>query len=403
MIWLLIFLLTMLAGIFSIIYLISRVRKFKFIEKISNKSKKKSIIISSILLFLVIILLYLIFGNINTIIIIIHLFIISFLVELISGILRKYAFNTNNKKDKLNIDNELNTKENVYTLKKIEILIKTLNEKMYIAGIVTILITSIYLAKGWYNDRHVVITEYTVASDKVEHPLKIVQFTDSHLGTTFDGEGFKKHIETINSLNPDVIVFTGDYVDGSSTDSDIITATNALSALKSKYGVYFCFGNHDKNVYGEESKRSIKSADLVKKLEDNKVNVLQDDVCKITDGYTIIGRRDKVESDRLAIQDLMDKADNNDFVIDMNHQPNDYVAEEAAGVDLVLSGHTHGGQFFPINDAGVWMGENDKTYGYEKRGNTNFIVSSGISDWAIDFKTGCISEIVVINVKPISN
>ena len=90
--------------------------------------------------------------------------------------------------------------------------------------------------------------------------------------------------------------------------------------------------------------------------------------------------------------------DSNKYSIVLDHQPSDYDAQEAAGVDLVLSGHTHGGQLFPFNYMGYWTGLDDKTYGLEKRTNTNFIVTSGISDWAIKFKTGCKSEYVVIDV-----
>ena len=80
----------------------------------------------------------------------------------------------------------------------------------------------------------------------------------------------------------------------------------------------------------------------------------------------------------------------------LDHQPNDYDAEAESGADLVLSGHTHGGQLIPVN---LFISlANDKTYGMEKRGNTNFIVTSGISDWAIKFKTGCRSEFNVIDV-----
>ena len=56
-------------------------------------------------------------------------------------------------------------------------------------------------------------------------------------------------------------------------------------------------------------------------------------------------------------------------------------------------------QLFPLNKVGEWIGANDKTYGLEKRNKTNFIVTSGLSDWAIKFKTGTKSEFVVIDVK----
>ena len=86
------------------------------------------------------------------------------------------------------------------------------------------------------------------------------------------------------------------------------------------------------------------------------------------------------------------------YIIILDHQPNDYAAEAATGADLVLSGHTHGGQMLEINLVGALIGSNDRTYGMETRDRTTFIVTSGISDWAIKFKTGCRSEYVIIDV-----
>ena len=87
------------------------------------------------------------------------------------------------------------------------------------------------------------------------------------------------------------------------------------------------------------------------------------------------------------------------YAVILDHQPNDYKNQAEAKVDLVLSGHTHGGQLFPLNKVGEWIGANDRTYGYERRGSTDFIVTSGLSDWAIKFKTGTKSEFVVIDIK----
>lgn len=66
--------------------------------------------------------------------------------------------------------------------------------------------------------------------------------------------------------------------------------------------------------------------------------------------------------------------------------------------DLVLSGHTHGGHIFPAGLIGLISGANDKVYGAEHIDNTDFVVTSGISGWAIPFKTGTISEYVVIDI-----
>ena len=99
------------------------------------------------------------------------------------------------------------------------------------------------------------------------------------------------------------------------------------------------------------------------------------------------------------MKQLTEALDKNKFSVVLDHQPNDYANQADSRVDLVLSGHTHGGQLFPLNRVGEWIGANDKVYGYERRYLTDFIVTSGISDWTIKFKTGTKSEIVVIDVK----
>lgn len=92
--------------------------------------------------------------------------------------------------------------------------------------------------------------------------------------------------------------------------------------------------------------------------------------------------------------------DKDKYTIVLDHQPNDYDAEAAARVDLVLSGHTHGGQMIPMGQLMRWFHiGGDNVYGFERLGNTNFIVTSGISDWALQFKTGTRSEYVIIDIQ----
>ena len=97
---------------------------------------------------------------------------------------------------------------------------------------------------------------------------------------------------------------------------------------------------------------------------------------------------------------LIQKLDPEKFSIVLDHQPRDYTAQAETGVDLVLSGHTHGGQLFPLMQLMEWtgLGGNDSVYGRKHKDNTDFIVTSGISDWAIKFKTGCRSEYVIIDI-----
>ena len=112
-----------------------------------------------------------------------------------------------------------------------------------------------------------------------------------------------------------------------------------------------------------------------------------------------MGRADASNRGRKSIEDLTKDIDPGKYIIVLNHQPTDYDNEAASNVDLVLSGHTHGGQFFPMTLFGNSFGGNDRAYGHEKRNGTDFIVTSGIADWELKFKTGTKSEYVVINVK----
>lgn len=268
---------------------------------------------------------------------------------------------------------------------------------------VAMLTTLVYLTVGFFSANNVWVARYEIETDKAVGNLRIILFADSHIGTTFDGEGFAEHVKTMQSHDPDIVVIAGDFVDDDTSLKDMETACRALGTLKTTYGVFYAFGNHDKGYY-DDSHRSYSGADLIGELEKNGVTVLQDESKPIGDGFIIIGRQEAEESrrggkPRVEIGELTDGIDNDKFSIVINHQPTDYANEAKSGVDLVLSGHTHGGQMFPIGFVSDLFNLNDSVYGLTHRGNTDFIVTSGISDWAFRFKTGCRSEFVIVDVK----
>lgn len=355
-------------GLFvGIIYLASRFAKF-FATVDAIKNKKKLRFAAGFLIVVVIaVLIGVTMGAINSAICVIHLMVFWLVCDGISRLVEKRR----GKK---------------FT--------------RYYSGMFAIGITVIYLIFGWYLAHNVWHEKYEITTDKKVGSLRIAQFADSHVGTTFDGKGFEKHIKDIQSLNPDIVVITGDYVDDDTTKEDMRLACAALGMLKTTYGVYYSFGNHDKGYYGPKY-RGYSGSDLIAELEKNNVKVLQDETVLLDNRFYLVGRQDRSEemlSSRASMEELMTGIDKDKFSIVLDHQPHDYDAQEAAGVDLVLSGHTHGGQLFPFNRMGQWTGVDDKSYGLEKRGNTIFIVTSGISDWAIKFKTGCKSEIVVVDI-----
>lgn len=274
----------------------------------------------------------------------------------------------------------------------------------YLTAGAAILVTVIYLGVGWVQANHVAQTDYTVKTSKNVGDLRVALIGDSHLGSTFDADGFAKHLKTIEAQNPDVLVLAGDFVDERTTKAEMIKAAQALGGVKTKYGVYFVFGNHDKGIYARGA-RDFTGDDLVAELEKNGVVVLQDESLLIDNRFYIIGRQDASEIDfggsRANMSDLVQGLDTSKYMLVLDHQPRDYAAEANANVDLVLSGHTHGGQMIPLMQIIKLfnVGGNDRLYGTEQRGSTNFIVTSGISDWALQFKTGTKSEYVIVDVK----
>ncbi len=277
------------------------------------------------------------------------------------------------------------------------------NYKYYYAGIMAITLTSLFFAFGWYFNYNVWKTEYNLTTIKGISGLKIVMFSDAHVGTTFDGKEFKKYVKMMQNEKPDIVFVVGDYVDDSTSKQDMIDATKALGEMKTKYGIYFVSGNHDKGYYGSDY-RGFSADDLSKELMKNNIKVLRDEVLFFNNSFYVIGRKDysedmKLLGNRKSIFELTKSLDKSKYLIVLDHQPVDFDNQRLAQVDLVLSGHTHGGQMFPFNQVGKWIGANDLVYGYQRLDGTDFIVSSGISDWEIKFKTGTKSEFVVVNVK----
>lgn len=370
LLWAGIMLLVLVAMVISIMYLIRKIRSFKFVKALAKGKNWLEKLISGGVILVGFIICSIFLNYVNAVLVMLHIIVFWLLADLVCMLLKKYT--------KLKI------------------------KQMY-SGIMAVCVTVVYLSVGFYLDYNVWEKHYALETEKNVGELRILQFADSHIGATFDGEGLGKHVDRMNATNPDIVVITGDFVDDGTNRDNMIKACESVGKLKAKYGVYYAFGNHDKGYYNNEA-RGYNSDDLISELKKNGVIVLQDEAVLVDNRFYVVGRQDRSEESRSdegrrSMDELVSNLDTSKYIIVLDHQPHDYKAEAKAEVDLVLSGHTHGGQLFPINYVGEWTGENDKTYGHERRGTTDFIVTSGISDWEIKFKTGCKSEYVVIDVK----
>ena len=239
--------------------------------------------------------------------------------------------------------------------------------KVFWQSHLALLCTVLYLAVGYYQCMHVWKTEYILQTDKPVGTLKIALLSDSHLGTTFDGAGFAEYLDEILAEKPDLILIPGDFVDDSTGRGDL------------------------------ELARDFSAEDLERCLAENGVHVLEDEAFSAGPLY-LAGRAD-ASYHRLRLDLLLADATAEQYVIVLDHQPAAYEEESESAADLVVSGHSHGGQLIPLGKIGEWFGGNDRTYGYERRNGTDFVVTSGISDWALHFKTGTRSEYVILTVE----
>ncbi|MWN05308.1 metallophosphoesterase [Gilliamella sp. Pas-s95] len=246
------------------------------------------------------------------------------------------------------------------------------------------------------------IVHYQVKIDKpakVEH-LRIVQLSDIHLNELTTNRFIQQMVDKVNKLNADFVVITGDTLDKYLKPFTQNSFDKQFQQLRSKYGTYIIFGNHEYLATNQENNRE---EDIINAFRQAGMKVLKDDIIYFDDiGVTLVGRDDfssfRYNVNRASLSDLIMFTNTDSPVILLDHQPKDLNEPEKLGVDLMISGHTHAGQIFPINIIEKLMYKN--TYGFYRKEDDHFnsIVSSGYGFWGPPIRLMTRSEIVVIDI-----
>jgi predicted MPP superfamily phosphohydrolase len=228
-------------------------------------------------------------------------------------------------------------------------------------------------------------------SSKEIQDLNIVMISDIHLGTIIRSEYLKNLVNKINRLEPDLVLLAGDIVDEDVAPVAEQNMAKLFQDIKSKYGVFAITGNH-------EYFSGVKAA--VSYMEAANIYVLQDTALKVADSFYIIGRKDlmaeRMGGGRKSLEHILQDVDKTCPLILMDHQPYHLEVAEKNGIDLQLSGHTHNGQLFPFNYITRLVYE--RSWGYERRGDTHYYVSCGIGTWGPPIKTNSVPEIVNLKI-----
>ncbi|MDR3413114.1 MAG: metallophosphoesterase [Formivibrio sp.] len=221
----------------------------------------------------------------------------------------------------------------------------------------------------------------------------IVQISDIHVGPTIKRDYVQAIVERVNSLSADLVAITGDVVDGSVPQ--LAAHTRPLANLLARHGVYFVTGNHEyysgADAWVEEFKR------LGLRVLMNEHIVLEHSGAQlVVAGVTDFSAHLFDPDQRSDPQQALSGAPDGVFRLLLAHQPRSVSAAVEAGVDLQLSGHTHGGQFWPWN-LFVRL-QQPYTAGLHRLGKLWIYISRGTGYWGPPKRFGAPSEITRIRL-----
>jgi len=168
--------------------------------------------------------------------------------------------------------------------------------------------------------------------------LTLVQVSDIHSGIYMTEQNMTEIFAIVNSLNPDLIMVTGDFVD--SSDSQIEPLSNALKMLKARHSVYGCLGNHDHFATAEKVSAAAEERGIIMLNNSHKTIVINNRAISII-GVDDAGRG---AANFARFDEALRSVDPESFKIMLSHRPDVWDECRTAGSHLTLSGHTHGGQ-----------------------------------------------------------
>lgn len=284
-----------------------------------------------------------------------------------------------------------------------------------VAGAICALLILLLSACGIFHAKYIKTTSYDVIINKTipeRTSMKVVLLADTHFGYNAGVLHARELVRKINKQKPDLVCIAGDIFDN---EYDAIRnpekLEQTLRGIKSTYGVYACWGNHDLNEeilagftfkHKDGDLSDIKDPRMKKFLKDSNIHILEDESVLINDQFYVIGRKDvslteKIHETRKAPAQLTEKLDRDKPIIMIDHQPKELQELADAGVDLDLCGHTHNGQTFPGNFTIKLMWENP--CGLLIKDNMTNITTSGAGVWGPAMRIGTDSEICSINIQ----
>ena len=264
---------------------------------------------------------------------------------------------------------------------------------------------------GIFNARNIKVNEYSVTVNKScgsDKHLKAVLVADLHMGYAIGVDHITNMVEKINQQDADIVIIAGDIFDNSYDGMDDPEGIKAqLKSIKSKYGVYAVYGNHDideKILMGftfDWGGKQLHSEKMTNFMKECNIKLINDESVLINDEFYLVGRRDTdkpgtEDGTRAEISELTKDLDKTKPIFVLSHDPDELQKTADAGADIDFSGHTHDGQLFPGNLTIGLFWENP--CGMIKKDNMYSIVTSGVGVYGTFMRVGTDAEICSVDI-----
>lgn len=264
---------------------------------------------------------------------------------------------------------------------------------------------------GIFNARNIKVNEYSVTVNKScgsDKHLKAVLVADLHMGYAIGVDHITNMVEKINQQDADFVIIAGDIFDNSYDGMDDPEGIKAqLKSIKSKYGVYAVYGNHDideKILMGftfDWGGKQLHSEKMTNFMKECNIKLINDESVLINDEFYLVGRRDTdkpgtEDGTRAEISELTKDLDKTKPIFVLSHEPDELQKTADAGADIDFSGHTHDGQLFPGNLTIGLFWENP--CGMIKKDNMYSIVTSGVGVYGTFMRVGTDAEICSVDI-----
>jgi uncharacterized protein len=228
------------------------------------------------------------------------------------------------------------------------------------------------------------VVKVPLTSRKLTSTLRFAQITDVHIGSR-SAAFLERVIQQVNSVNPQFLCITGDFIDAPGIGEEQLAALRDCTAP-----IYFTIGNHER--YEDLDA-------ILARLERLGVTVLRSRTATLG-AVQLIGIDDSEHPSQVERELATLHIDASHFVLLLYHRPRGLAAAAAAGVDLMISGHTHNGQIVPFNL--VVRRVFEQTVGLFRDGQTHLYVSPGTGTWGPVMRLGSRGEVTLFEVQPLT-